>query len=163
MGGLSIQSLTPMRHPLLRILVALLIGLVTPLCCCQAMAMAGGGCGDRHEVAPAPDACCHGCSQDSAPDRQRSKPTGDDSSAPGKCPSCPSCQGTSSGTGMKADVRLPAFEQQWNVLVASALASLGMIETPQCVLAPSPPVWALGPPHLKANREALRWHCALVV
>lgn len=152
-----------MRHPLLRILVALLIGVITPLCCCQAMAMAGSVCGGPHEAVAAPDSCCHGCSEDSAPADEQSTPTDDDAPAPGKCPSCPSCQGTSAGTGAKVEARLPAFEQQWDAISTLALAALWELPPRVLRIRPVPPGWTHAPPYLKANREALRWHCALLV
>lgn len=160
------------RHPLLRMLVALLIGVVTPLCCCQAVAVAGGACSGGHVAAVESDSGCGGCvggaradkrsAEEPCPDQPRDDPQ-DRPSHPGKCPSCPSCQGTSAGTGVNAEARLPAFEQQWNALATFALAVLWTIEAPETALAPRPPGWAKGPPHLKANRDAQRWHCALLV
>jgi hypothetical protein len=156
-----------MRHPLLRILVALLIGVVTPLCCCQAALLVGSACDGKHLVAVEMDSCCGGCSTETASHRA-SDPQPDDSNeepplSPDECPSCPSCQGTSGGTGVKAESRLPAFEQQWDALATFSLAVLWTIPTPDARVVPLSPGWALGPPHLKANRDALRWHCALVV
>ncbi len=156
-----------MRHPLLRILVALLIGVVTPLCCCQAALLVDSACDGNHLVAAETDPCCGGCSTETA-SRQASDPQRDHSNeeqplSPDECPSCPSCQGTSGGTGVKAESRLPAFEQQWDALATFALAVLWTIPNPDAKVLPLSPGWALGPPYLKANREALRWHCALVV
>jgi hypothetical protein len=170
-----------MRHPLLRILVALLIGVVTPLCCCQAAALAGGACAGKHVAAAESDSCCGGrvgetrtdegpaeqpCQdqpRDDSQDQSQDRPDHDQPSPPGKCPSCPSCQGTSAGTGISAEARLPAFEQQWNALATFALAVLWTMEAPEALVAPHPPGWAHYPPHLKANRDAQRWHCALLV
>lgn len=170
-----------MRHPLLRILVALLIGVVTPLCCCQAAALAGGACSGGHVSTAVSDSCCGGCdsgagsderpaeqpcsdqSQDDQQDQSQDQPCQDQPSHPGKCPSCPSCQGTSSGTGVNAEARLPAFEQQWNALATFTLTVLWTIDAPETNLASRPPGWAKSPPHLKANRDAQRWHCALLV
>jgi hypothetical protein len=156
-----------MRHPLLRILVALLIGVVTPLCCCQAALLVGSACDGQHLVAAEIDSCCGGCSTETASrpasDRPQDDPNEDQPPSPGECPSCPSCQGTTGGTGAKAESRLPAFEQQWDALATFALAVLWTFPTPDAKVLPISPGWALDPPHLKANREALRWHCALVV
>jgi len=152
-----------MRHPLLRILVALLIGVASPLCCCQAMAMAGGVCGERHEVAAKADSCCQGCSGDPSSDQEQDAPEQEDPHTPGKCPSCPSCQGTSAGTGVKAEARLPAFEPQWDALSTLALAALWELPPTALQFKTVLPGWSHDPPFLRANRDALRWHCALLV
>jgi hypothetical protein len=152
-----------MRHPLLRILIALLIGVVTPVCCCQAMALAGSICDGRHSALTKSDSCCHECSGDPAPDQPQDAPTDDDPGVPGECPSCPSCQGTAGGTGAKAEANLPVFEKFWNALATIAVAVLWNLLPLEAVTAPAPPGWAADPPFLKANREALRWHCALLV
>lgn len=160
-----------MRHPLLRVLLALLIGVVTPLCCCQAAALAGGACSGWNVAVAESDSCGGGCpdgpASDPCPDRSqdqsRDRPDHDQPSPPGKCTSCPSCQGTSAGTVINAAARLPAFEQQWNALATFALAVLWTMEAPEALVAPHPPGWAHYPPHLKANRDAQRWHCALLV
>ncbi len=151
-----------MRHPLLRILVALLIGVVTPLCCCQAMALAGSLCNGRQAAATELGSCCHECPLDPASD-QRQTPTDDQPPLPGECPSCPSCQGTSGGTGAKSEASLPAFEQQWHASAMVAIAVVWNFSNPGPEATPSQPRWTADPPHLKANREALRWHCALLV
>lgn len=152
-----------MRHPLLRILVALLIGVVTPLCCCQAMAMVGAVCDGRHERVATAKSCCHGCEGDSAPvDHQEPTPE-NGQSVPDECPSCPSCQGTSSGSGIKAEIKLPAFEQHWNALATMALAVLWNLPPLDSHKAPSLLDGAEEPLFLRANRDALRWHCALVM
>ena len=49
-----------MRHPFLRILVALLIGVITPLCCCRAALLVGSACDGKHLVAAEMDSCCGG-------------------------------------------------------------------------------------------------------
>jgi hypothetical protein len=152
-----------MRHPLLRILVALLIGVVTPLCCCQAMALAGSICDGRHSAVSNGDSCCHECPRDPAPDQQQDAPTNDHSEPPGECPSCPSCQGTAGGTGAKAEASLPVFEELSNGLSTIALAVLWSLPPLEVHDAPAPPGWAADPPFVKANREALRWHCALLI
>lgn len=163
-----------MRHPLLRILVALLIGVISPLCCCQAAALVGGGCGGGHEIAAKVESCCGGCSgkaesgeeQTPAPlptDAPSDVPSDDHHGPPGKCPSCPTCQGTSAGAGAKAEATLPAFEPQWNALATISLAVLWDLPTLGTTTEAAPPGWAIDPPHLRANRAALRWYCALIV
>lgn len=151
-----------MRHPLLRILVALLIGVVTPLCCCQAMALAGSICDGRHAETTSSASCCHECPGDPGPDQQQDSPTDDDSDTPGDCRSCPSCQGASGGAGAKAEVNLPAIEKVLDTLETIAVAVLWSLPPLESQDASAPPGWAAAPPFLKANREALRWHCALL-
>ncbi|MBX3404425.1 MAG: hypothetical protein KF699_13520 [Phycisphaeraceae bacterium] len=150
----------PMRHPLLHTLVALLIGVVTPLCCCEAMAFAGSVFGGQHGPAPETTSCGHECPGDSASDQQQEVPSDDQQPSPGECPSCPSCQGTSGGTGVKAEANLPVFEKVWNALATTAVAVLWNLPP---LAAQSMPGWASDPPFLRANREALRWHCTLLV
>ena len=152
-----------MRHPLLRILVALFIGVIAPLCCCTVQALAGNLCGGTHEVSVQSDSCCHGCSGDPTSSDEQQTPTDHDEHAPGKCPSCPSCQGTAVGAGVKFEARGLALEQQFHALATLALAVLWELPPLDARAAPSLPGWASAPPFLKANREALRWHCALLV
>lgn len=152
-----------MRNPLLRILVALLLGVVTPLCCCVIQTSLGNACGNRHAAAVTIDTCCTGCSNDPASDFEQDTPADDQQPSQEDCPSCPSCQGTSGGTGAKAEVTLTALEHQWNALATMALAVLWNLPTTDIEAVASAPGWADDPPHLKANREALRWHCALLV
>lgn len=152
-----------MRHPLLRILMALLIGVCTPMCCCRAMALAGSVCDGRFVTLTEAESCCQKCSRDHAPDQRPEAPAHDDSCPPGGCPSCPSCQGASSIAGVKAEASVAVFEEVLNTLATIDLSLL-------CVLAPldfepalKRPGWATDPPFLKANRDAQRWHCALLV
>ncbi|MBL0870618.1 MAG: hypothetical protein IBJ18_08590 [Phycisphaerales bacterium] len=152
-----------MRHPLLRILVALLIGVIAPLCCCQVMGLTGSVCGGRHEVATASESCCQGCSGDPVSSDEQQTPSDGNEHAPRKCPSCPSCQGTAVGTAVKFEARVQVLDQQLHALATIALAVLWELPTLDARAAPSLPGWASDPPFLKANREALRWHCALLV
>jgi len=152
-----------MRHPLLRILVALLIGVATPVCCCQAMALAGGVCDGRFGAAAESASCCHQCPDSPLSDQEQEAPTDEVPPSPSDCPSCPSCQGTSGGTGVKAEANLPVFEKVWNALATIAVAVLWSLLPLDAQNTPAPPGWAADPPFLKANREALRWHCALLV
>ncbi|MBX3392756.1 MAG: hypothetical protein KF787_08920 [Phycisphaeraceae bacterium] len=146
-----------MRHPLLRILVALLIGVWSPLCCCQAMALAGNVCEGTHQIKT--DSCCH---EESHPGEDET-PANHGGSLPVDCPSCPSCQGTSGGAGLTAEAKLPTLEQKWNALATIALAVLFDLPQSDEVISLGRPPWWNDPPFVKANREALRWHCALIV
>ncbi|MGD9688403.1 MAG: hypothetical protein AB7K52_04455 [Phycisphaerales bacterium] len=152
-----------MRHPVLRILVALFIGVVSPLCCCQVMELTGSACGGTHEVTAKSESCCSGCSSDPAPIHDQQAPADDDEHSPGKCPSCPSCQGTSVGAGVKFESKTPVLNHQLHALATLALAVVWNPPLPAAQAVPSLPAWAFDPPYLKANREALRWHCALLV
>lgn len=152
-----------MRHPLLRILVALFIGVITPLCCCVVQAVAENACGGQHSAAVELASCCNGCSTQPGSDQDQDDPTEEPPSSPEKCPSCPSCQGTSGGTGAKAEIRVPAIEQVLDALATIALAAFWNLPPLDAEAAPPLPGWASDPPFLKANREALRWHCALLV
>lgn len=152
-----------MRHPLLRILVALLISVATPVCCCQAMALAGSVCDGRFAAAAESASCCHECSDDPLSDQGQEVPTDEVPLSPSDCPSCPSCQGTAGGTGVKAEANLPVFKKVWNALATIAVAVLWSLPPLDAQNALAPPGWASDPPFLKANREALRWHCALLV
>jgi len=162
-----------MRHPLLRILVALLVGMITPLCCCRATAMLGTECGgwDARDARVARiqgiriDSCCDrpgnarsNQTQDAPADDQQPSPE----HAP-TCPACPSCNGTLTGTGINVENRSPVSEHEWDGIVTLALAMA--LECPplqtQAVALLSG--WVSDPPFLIANREALRWHCALLV
>jgi hypothetical protein len=151
-----------MRHPLLRILVALLIGVVTPLCCCQAMAIVGSGCGLGHAAASVSDACCGGC-KDGSESGEGDAPVEPSTPHPSDCPSCPSCQGTASGPGLKADATLPTIEQAWNAIATCALAVVLDLPEADDAAHHGRPSWWRDPPCIRANREALRWHCALIV
>ncbi len=152
-----------MRHPLLRILVALLIGVVSPLCCCRAMAVVGTPCGGAHVAAVESESCCGGCVGDPASEQGREAPTDERPHAPGECPSCPSCDGVAGGAAAKVESKLPAFEPQPEWLAAVTVAVLWNLPPLDLTSAVRSPGWASDPPFLKANREALRWHCALLV
>ena len=152
-----------MRHPLLRILVALLIGIIMPLCCCQAASFVGGHCSGIVEAAQIVDSCCHESEDESSapPDND-----GTERNAPQPaetCPSCPSCQGSVAGNGAKSEATIPSFKSQWDALATFAFAIvwnslLGEAQAPSV-----PPGWRSDPPFLRANRDAQRWYCALIV
>lgn len=151
-----------MRHPLLRILVALLIGLWSPLCCCQAMTLAGSICDFVAAEQASSDSCCQ--------NRESPPPGADDCSldqgevpAPTECSSCPSCQGTSGGAGSNAESRLPSVSHEFNSVATLASCRVFGLSKPDEAVKPSGLSWWRTPLHLRANRDSLRWHCALVV
>lgn len=152
-----------MRHPSLRILVAVLIGVIAPLCCCQASTFAGVLCDGRQEVTLAASTCCHECSdeRDSLP--QRDSSNNDQQSPPGKCPSCPSCQGVPAGAGVKSEAGRADLDQQLHALATLALAVVLDLPPLNTHVATAMPAWLADPPFVRANRATLRWHCALTV
>ncbi len=150
-----------MRQPLLRILVALLLGMWIPLCCCQAMALAGDACGSTPTPQAKADSCCQGCH--AAPSDQESTPDDDKRSLPSDCTSCPSCQGTSAGAGLTVETKLPTLEQNWNAAAAMALVVLTDLPKPDAAISPGLPSRWDDRLFIKANREAQRWFCALIV
>lgn len=155
-----------MRHPLLRILVALIIGVSLPLCCCQAMMLVGGACDGASDTVELQASCCPSCLDESSGSRSPTPvhtPSNDENSHPDDCPSCPSCQGLSGGAGLKVEAKLPALEQQWNALATIAIAVFFDLPKPDEAIVPGCPSRWGSPPHVKANRDAQRWHCALTI
>lgn len=150
-----------MRQPLLRILVALIIGMWIPLCCCQAMALAGDACGSTPTPQAKADSCCQGFL--AAHSDQESIPDDDERSLPGDCTSCPSCQGTSAGAGLTLEAKPPTLEQKWNTAAATALLVLSDLPRPDAAISPGLPSCWDDRLFIKANREAQRWFCALIV
>lgn len=151
-----------MRHPLLRILFALLIGAWLPLCCCQATALARTACGGLHTPQVQANSCCQGC--DEEPRHGEDYATGEhESSLPGDCVSCPASQGTSGGAGLTVEAKLPTLEQKWNATASIALAVLFDLRQPDEATGPGHPLWWDDVASIKANRDALRWHCALII
>lgn len=151
-----------MRNPLLRILAALVIGVWSPLCCCQVTALIGTACRSIAEAPVAKAGCCSKCHEES---KQRD---GDHSNDPkgsplSECPSCPSCQGTSSGAGLKAESTSPAIERACDT--AAVIVAVVLHDQPRmgAMVRPILPSWWGDPPFVRANREALRWQCALIV
>lgn len=156
---------SPMRHPLLRILIALLIGLWSPVCCCQAMALAGSSCGDASVPEIQPDSCCQGCKSEprsSEPGSSHDElPADHERSHPGDCPSCPSCQGTAGGASLRADARLASSQPDGNAIATMTFAVTIAPRWPdEASITSSLSRWGR-PPFARANREAQRWHCAL--
>lgn len=151
-----------MRHPLLHILLALFIGVWSPLCCCQASALAGTVCGGTHFKAPEQDSCCSNCADESQ-SSEHNAPTNDNRSLPRECPSCPSCQGLASGVMLRAEAKLPTFEQELNFVATIVLSTITSLPRLENSIIPSHALWWASPPHIKANREIQRWHCALTI
>lgn len=152
-----------MHQPILRIIVALLIGVWSPLCCCQAMAFIGGACDGRPSPTASVESCCADCSDVPARSTNENSPLGDRESHPPDCPSCPSCQALSGEAVLQVEAKSPTLDNEWTAIATIAL--LGQIDPPH---ADEPmdlrhPSWWHGPPFLRANREALRWHCALIL
>ncbi len=151
-----------MPHSLLRILVALLIGVWSPLCCCQAMMLAGSVCEISHSVAAVSDSCCHNC-EDRPVSENEHPSSGLDGQHPSDCKSCPSCQGLSSGAGLKIEAGLASVEEQWNAIATIARDVFFHVPRRDDAIVPGRPLWWGSPPYVKANRETLLWHCALTI
>jgi len=162
-----------MRHPFFRVLVALLIGVWSPLCCCQAMTLVGRACESTASDVVAQSTCCPNCpteTSEATEDESRppaSAPDNGQSTHPDDCPSCPSCQGLSGGVGLNVEAELPTFEQQWSAIATIALAVILELPWTDEMMVRGRPPWPWGgwgsPPHVKANRDAQRWHCALTL
>lgn len=174
----TIPSGCRMRHPLLRVFLALLIGVWSPLCCCQAAALVGTTCGMMTEPRAsadlgAADSCCQCCDDEEPPgDGALPSDPGEivraGSAAPGApvCPTCQACQGSPVSAALHADAKIATVEQHRNALVTLGWAVLPDVQSlrgADAGSAPPPAWWWCGPPHLKANRDAQRWHCALVI
>lgn len=157
-----------MRHPTFRILIALLMVACAPLCCCQANSWLGFVRGTAQSnltpVADAADAddasCCELCIKR----RNEKVRHHDDQQSPCEsgCKVCPSCQGVAGGSGLDGYVKVPQFDAaeilpppfMWSVLC-------GLLEPTDTLLVP--PHDGSACVHLRANRDLLRWQCALIV
>lgn len=156
-----------MRHPVLRILVAVLTGLLSPLCCCQAALLLGDGCtfADPQMGTQTVSACC--CEDDNSETEQSGSRIDGDSESPDlpgdDCKSCPSCQGVAAGTGLAHLSATPNTGLDVDSLATAALAALAdELDVARAFLTLSPALRRESP-HLRSNRAALRWHCALIV
>ena len=94
---------------------------------------------------------------------QHERIPGDDQSPPEECPSCPSCQGTAAGTGAKIEARLLALEKQSDVIATLTLGATWNLPFREARTVTYMIGLVADPPFIRANREALRWHCALLV
>jgi hypothetical protein len=161
---------------LLRILMAIVVGLGSPLCCCQAAMITGAVTGtagqcpmgeERATPSSARSSCCDHCRDEPAAGQP---PSGDSDSSDHQsspcdrtpCNDCPGCQGV---------LGLARLDDGGAALKSLALAMTVLFIAPPVVLAPvvytleneSPPQ---PPDHLDCDaggRVLLRWHCALVI
>jgi hypothetical protein len=124
-----------MRHPILRILAAIIIGLWSPMCCCQAADLLGSPC------VPAPESCCSGCH---------------DSDQPEPAAPCDDCHGTFMQAGI---VPAPDHIPQPTALTPVFFDTALFLSIPDAIAARHP---AATPPP-PAGRDLLRRHCALIV
>lgn len=160
-----------MSHPFLRILAAVFLAFVSPLCCCQAMAVVGFGheCADAVTEEVQEQACAGGCcgkvaaSQTVADEPAIVDPRDDRSSRPGDpCPECPVCQTAASNTGSGLVPEVKVADADWVAVVfvaaiwgdwmpvvrpVGSIPERGERET-VCVM---------------SGRNVLRWQCALMV
>jgi hypothetical protein len=150
----------PMRHPLLRILAALLIGVWSPLCCCQASAWMGRSCSDRGHARAWGDESC-GCCTDEAPsDDEPDCRFPEDGTRPG-CPACPACQGSVGASGLIPSSKAQQYHMGIEAIPMPAHRSSATSlpwDDKLSILTPGH-----SSAHIRANRAALRWHCALNV
>lgn len=172
-----------MRHPLLRILIALLVGMASPLCCCQAALFTGDTCGPSPvvvvftpEAAPTPAAPSRCCSSAKCHDEQppATSPTNSDTdnhNSPAHthnpsqpCDTCPTCYSTIKQASIDnlSSSTLNAFAKQY---LCSDAAFPTLVELLRLELhAKQPQAYSQSDDaHIRPNRAALRWHCALIV
>lgn len=148
-----------MHHPLFHILIAMLVGVCSPLCCCQMTAMAGGACGAFESAESVADDCCRSS--------ESQRPSEDDPSRSGREGSgsrdCQSCPGASVDAGLTVDSRLPTLERRWNAIATIEVrVQFQLIEADgKSVLCDAPRRGR--PPRVKSNRAVQRWHCALTM
>lgn len=157
-----------MRLPAIRVLIAVLLGLWSSLCCCQARAIIGQSCGGGQatqftQAAPgSPRSCCH--SHDEQRDRggDNHDPDGGDGDSQRKSPVCPSCQSPQGTAGPKLESGPQDWERARVAVVTFVLADI--LPAPEhAPLVLSTPGRDSTPAAPRANRDALRWHCALIV
>jgi hypothetical protein len=156
-----------MRHPTFRILIALLMVACAPLCCCQASSWLGLVRGDstaQPPIAAQSDAdeapCCKLCIARTPP-KPKHHDNGQTPCESG-CKVCPSCQGVAGGSGLAGHVKVPHFDAT-EVLPPPCMwvVVCRLIEPTDMLLIP--PQDSGTSVHLRANRELLRWQCALIV
>lgn len=154
---------TAMRHPLLRALIAVTLGLWSSICCCQARAIIGQAC---HAGPPAEaPSCCSGCHDEpeSSDEQGGERDEGDGRGERREhSPGCPSCQYQQASAGSKLDHGPQGWERaQPALLVLAFMAEPRLIDSSIQSLRPRGLSTAAANP--RANRVTLRWHCALVV
>ncbi len=154
-----------MRLNWLNPLLALVIALWAPMCCCQAALLAGApiptpchaSSGDDHAAETDADHCC--CDADASDAATESDPVAPHDGLP--CDSCPTCFGKPAlGTTLDGGVRIDTDALAATLVVFIVAGLDGTLSPPATVIGPR----EHGPPHhTRANRAALRWHCALNV
>lgn len=162
-----------MRHPTFRILIALLMAACAPLCCCQASSWLGFVRGTAAAAAPtlafssAEDGsdgdkapCCELCIKRSS--QKRSQHENEQTPCESGCKVCPSCQGVAGGSGLDGHVKVPQFNAGEILPPPFLWAVLCCVIEPHGVLI-SGPARDGQPACARANRELLRWQCALIV
>ncbi len=155
------------RSPFIRTLVALLLAVAatfSPLCCCGTAAVFFGSC---NAPAPAEEkkharSCC--CTDDAETTDQQPANPGRPEHTPGMpdCPACPSCQITSSDLSRGPAIQTKAQPTANDDYLPTDFAPRG---TPVRIATTSVhmPTGRDPSAYLKANRAALKWHCALTV
>ncbi len=161
-----------MLESMFKLLLALLVGIVSPLCCCEATALAGTSCAvvgvATSDTRSDEASCCGGCRDRAsdaaalAPHQVASKAAPRDPTHPGTCPTCPKCKGVQS-IALDHGPKLPALDNTWTTLATITIAAILDSSHSMNSIGSRPPSWRADPPSVKANRDALRWHCALIV
>ena len=149
-----------MRHPLLRIVLALLVGLMSPMCCCYAAAVAEAACSSLAGVKHAERrSCCNSCSEDdAAPDSAPAETGKHDNGRP----DCASCGGAAVAVNSVPVVTFKASAVTDLTPILAAIAPLSDLGDPMSR-------GILGPFHAPrraaahAGRDAQRWHCARIL
>jgi hypothetical protein len=148
----------------IHLLLVLLIGSSSPICCCRAMALLGGSCGpERSEamvLADAAVACGGGCCRTGPATADRDDEDGGDRGPVPDCAECPACHVDVAGPRGELDATSLAAIAAAFALVEQEGRSIDACAAPDEVDQCAPE--RSDPPSLRANRCALRWHCALV-
>jgi len=154
-----------MRHPLMRILVALLVGVWAPICCCRATTFLNTSCRETvaHATVSEESCCSRGCrtsTPEATPDHD---PLHDGRLPPGGCKTCPSCVGSSGASGVLTGKDGPSKATAMNEVPAMLPAPIVVVRRGMPVAPPNTRNWSGDQGCQRANRSALRWHCALNV
>lgn len=64
---------------------------------------------------------------------------------------------------MKAETRLPAVANEPDAAASLVLAALLDVAHPNAAVGAERRSWSSDPPFVRANRDLLRWHCALTI
>lgn len=136
-----------MRHPILRILIAILIGFWSPMCCCQASELLGAPCAPSQQSHE--ESCCSGCG-----DTPEEPTEPHDSGQP-----CTECHWSFAQAGV---VLNSEHGGTLSTDAVTTIATFGTICTLLIADAGQPRHPDHHPPR-PAGRSLLRWHCALIV